>query len=225
MRVSESVTIVFAAGSLILSTAILSSAAQATPIICSSTIVLAGGNGYVLDSALTPGVCVQTSAALFGGFGIAGLPAGGGVSFNFTTFGTPLAGYQGISFNDNYAAGHSYTASYAVDMLAGPALFMNVDGDFTQNRGVSTLITTTVEAGTGSIVWKKTGASGSGPDEIDFAPGYTQLHVTNTLTDNGSVSAISNTLMLDIIPVPEPLSASLFAAGLLGLGLLRRKRA
>lgn len=51
--------------------------AQATPI-CTTTIVLPGGSGTVLDSSIAAGVCVQSEDKLYGNFNLGNLPTGGG---------------------------------------------------------------------------------------------------------------------------------------------------
>jgi hypothetical protein len=217
---------------LLVGTALCGTAAQASPITCKSTVVLAGGDGYVLDSKLGAGVCVQTVDAVFGDFKISDLPKGGRVAFNVTNFGTPLVGYHGISFNDNFVAGDTYTADYSVEILSGKNLFKEINGDFTQDDGTSTLLTTTTEAGKGSVDWTKTGASGTGPDMINFKPGFTELDVTNKLIDGGSVTAVANDA-IENAPVaikvgsaiPEPASMAVLAAACFGFAAIRRRKA
>jgi hypothetical protein len=212
---------------LLLGSALCGTAAQAAPIVCKSTIVLPGGDGYVLDSRLTAGVCVQTVDAVFGDFAISDLPSGGRVAFNLTNFGKPEVGYHGISFNDNFAAGSTYTADYAVEIRSGTNLFKELDGDFTQNNGTSTLVTKVTEADAGSIDWSKVDAAGTGPDMLTFKPGFAELNVTNTLTDAGSVSAISDDAIENKpvpIAVPEPASMAVLAAACFGFAVLRRSK-
>ncbi len=212
---------------LLLGCALCSTASIASPITCTKTLVLPGGNGFEADTALTAGVCVQTVDALFGNFDISALPAGGSVEFNLTNFGTPAVGYHGISFNDNYAAGNTYTADYSVKILTGSNLFKELDGDFTQNDGTSTLTTGTSQAGVGSIDWTKVGASGTGPDMITYSPGFAELNVTNTLVDSGSVSAISDNAIENApiaMKVPEPASMAVLAVACFGFAALRRRK-
>ena len=192
-------------------------AAQAAPIVCNNTIVLGGnGDGFVNDSQLTAGTCVQTANAIFGNFAISDLPSGGRVGFNVTNFGDPLQAYLGISFNDNYEAGNIYTANYSVEITSGKALFTALNGDFTQNNGTSTLVTTTTQAHQGQIDWTKVGALGSGPDLITFSPGYVRLNISNTLTDGGSVTSIANDAIENKpVNVAEPASIALLGTGVL----------
>jgi hypothetical protein len=195
--------------------------ASAAPIVCNSTIVVATGGGFVSDSSLTAGVCVQTGDAVYGDFTISSLPAGGRVAFNLNNVGNPLVAYHSISFNDNFDTGNTYTADYSVEILTGSNLFSALDADFTQTNGTSNLKTRTGQTGTGSIDWTKNGTVGSGPDLINYTPGYDRLNVFNTLVDNGTVSSITDD---DIenkpVGVVEPSSMALMLSGAGALGLL-----
>lgn len=205
---------------------LVTGAAVAAPIVCTSTIVLSGaGNGFEADSSLGAGVCVQTLDAVFGNFNLADLPAGGSVDFNVTNVGSPAVAYHGISFNDNYTSGLTYTLGYSVEILTGSNLFNNLDSDFTQTNGTSTLKVTSTEAGMGSIDWTKVGAVGSGPNLITYTPGFTRLDITDVLTDGGAVSAITNNVIENKpVTVFEPQSAAILVSGMAGLILLRRKQ-
>jgi hypothetical protein len=198
--------------------------AYAQPIGCTSTITLAGGNGFVNDSSLTAGVCVQTADAIFGAFNIADLPAGGRVAFNTTNVGSPAVGNHGIAFNENFNPGTTYTMDYSVEIGLGTNTFVSLNGDFTQNSGTSTLIKTTTPTGTGSIDWTKVASVGSGPDLVTYSPGATELAIVDTLTDNGSITSVSNDLIENkAVTVSEPATIALLGTGLLSLMLVGRR--
>jgi len=203
-----------------------STPALAGPLTCTSTIVLSGaGNGFEADSSLGTGVCVQTADATFGNFNLAGLPAGGSVDFNVTNVGAPAVAYHGISFNDNFAAGTTYTMSYAVEITQGSNLFDELNADFTQTNGTSSLNTTTSQAGTGSIDFTKVGTQANGPDEKQYSPGFRVLDVKDVLVDGGSVSAISNDAIENKqVDIFEPQSAAVLLTGMAGVIFLSRRK-
>lgn len=104
-------------------------------MLCTSTITLPGGNGFVDDNLLTPGVCVQTLDVTFGAFAIGGLPADGRAGFNTTNIGSPLVAQHTVSFNDNFQPLATYTMSYTAAILSGPSVFKSLNSDFTQTDG------------------------------------------------------------------------------------------
>src|SRR5262249_27179071 len=134
---------------------------QATPT-CTSTIVLSGGNGVQLDSALTPGVCVQSQDKLYGNFNFSGLPAGGSVTFAFVTL-NGMDQHE-ITFSNPFMPGNTYTNSYEVAVVEGGGFPTNnfiaqLRADITQTVGGPTgfMETPNVPPTSGSINFTKTG--------------------------------------------------------------------
>ena len=121
-----------------------------------------------------------------------------------------LVAHHGISFNDNYAASTTYDVSFAVTVNYGTNLLADLDSDFTQATGTSTLVTTSIPAGTGTINISKTGSGGSGPDSISYNPNVEAITVSDMLTDGGADLAILSTV-IESGPanVPEPTSMAI----------------
>jgi hypothetical protein len=147
------------------------------------------------------------------------------IGVNLTNSGTPLVAHHGISFNDNYVATTTYDVSFAVEVNSGTNLLANLDSDFTQATGTSTLVTTSIPAGTGTIDISKTGSIASGPDSITYSPNIQAITVSDMLPDGGADLAILSTVIVSgPAKVPEPTSMDILGTAVFGLGLVCRRR-
>ena len=211
----------------------LLSSVQANPV-CTTTIVLPGGNGTVLDSSIAAGVCVQSTDKLYGNFNLAGLPTGGSIDFSSLIVGS--INRHTITFTNPFLPSNSYSDGYEVQVLLGggfpPNNFISqLSADITQTMGgPTTLMQTTTPAGSASINISKTGnvVSGNFVDNFTALQDVTDLLVTGSLTTGAGsdASAILDTIVeAQPTAVPEPSSLVLLGAGLLCLLLGSRKPA
>jgi hypothetical protein len=202
---------------------------QAAPA-CSSTIDLGpSGTGSIDIDAVTPGLCVLAQDKLYGGFNIAGLPGSGDLVFQLTTIGS--VSFHQLSFNAAFVSGTTYSFAYEVQMApnAPPgSIITGLDADFTQTFGTSTLAKNSTPQGTplSGISETKVGTivQPGGRLAIDYLPGgVSDLVIAETLTDGGTVSAITNTVTENLDPVTEPSTLVVFGAGMISLGFLARR--
>jgi hypothetical protein len=212
---------------------------QANPT-CTTTIVLPGGNGTVLDSTLTAaGTCVQSQDKLYGTFNFGTLPQPGAVTFGFVT----VAGVDqhSITFSDPFAAGNTYTNSFEVQVIEGGPFPTNnfisqVRADVTQTLGgvpTPTTFTQTpnIAPVSGSINFTKTGNVVSGPFFFNYGLGQavTDVILSSSLTTGTGtdVSAELNTIIeTQQIPIitAEPAALELLGIALTGLALRFRRK-
>lgn len=210
-------------------------AASATPT-CTTTMNLGpSGVGLIGKASFTSGFCVRANDKIYGNFNLASLPATTVVTFNLNTLPGPtgsLSFYQ-ISFGSTYNSGHTYNWSYEVAVAPSAPLgtvIIELDTDFDQTKGTGSVLSqVTTPTGNAVIHEVKNGVhvqAGSVTQSL-FTPGVTDLQFAMHLVDHGTIDSVTNTLV-QFNPLnnnaPEPLTLSLFGAGLAGLGMARRKR-
>jgi hypothetical protein len=205
-------------------------AAEAAPT-CSTTTDI-GPSGVVSWSSLSSGECIRSADKIYGNFVAGNLPADTVLIFNTNVVGSIV--HQQLSFDGTYVSGTTYNWGYevAVNFSVAPpkTVITSVDSDFTQtvSDGPSTLDKNFDPAGSNSIHEVKIGPVVQ-PGSVlsaDFGAGITDLVVSESLIDNGTISSVTNTIT-EFSPgnnIPEPLTLALMGTGLLGVRLIRRRR-
>jgi hypothetical protein len=174
-----------------------------------------GGTGGCIDTGL--GTALTYSGGSLGG-GIVGnilnLTAGGGAVNNFMTFtGTPLDfTLTGLGPASSTPCSGAITLNQTCSAPGSPFVLT----DLGANTGISLTATGTASDGVGpSSNW-----TGAFTSQIT---GETIAQILNTISTGGSIQS-THSASFSVTSVPEPMTLSMMGIGLLGLGLIARRR-
>jgi hypothetical protein len=176
---------------------------------------------------------------IFSNFGFAETSSGGATVPTPTSVGVSVIqtpGNEGFSFDPGFTVGANQTQDVTLTFVVTAApgttisdLYINFDGSYSGTGSTRFSEEYCTGVGTGCNVFSVSNPNGDLSEEISIAP-TTTLYITKDFGVNGGtdgsagISQVINQFS-NTSSVPEPASLSMMGIGLLGLGLIgRRKR-
>lgn len=219
-------------GTVMVSAGALAAGALAAPTCVNINDLGPDGSGIVLRKDVTSGYCVLAKDKLYGDFDLGNLPKDTVLIFNNNPV-NGLTRYQ-LSFDATYKTNKTYKWNYDVSVAPGSptgTVIVSLDSDFTQTAGGPSILDKATNPTTADpIHLVKIGAdlqAAISNTSTSFGTGITDLMISETLVDKGTISSVTNTVVQFSPPnnnVPEPATLAILGAGLLGASFGRRKR-